>query len=124
MSIASEIERLQGAKTDITTAIANKGVTIPAGTTLDGYDDYIAQIQSGGTYQSKTVTPDASGQTVSPDQGYDALSSVVINGDQNLVAGNVKKDVTIFGVTGSYEITPNLQTKTVTPSARWHNCIS
>ena len=67
MSIATEIQRLQGAKTDITTAIANKGVTIPSGTTLDNYNNYIAQIQTQGSYQSKTVTPDASGQTVSPD---------------------------------------------------------
>ena len=51
--------------------------------------------------------------------GYDALSSVVINGDSNLVAGNIKKDVTIFGTTGTYEgaSQPTLQSKTVTPTA-------
>lgn len=57
----------------------------------------------GANMQSKTVTPDAAGQTVEPDSGYDGLSSVVINGDTDLVAGNIKKDVNIFGITGSYE---------------------
>lgn len=46
--------------------------------------------------------PTASGTTVTPDDGYDALSSVGVYGDSNLVPSNVKKDVTIFGVTGTY----------------------
>jgi hypothetical protein len=57
----------------------------------------------GGTYQSKTVTPSASQQNITPDTGYDALSSVTINGDADLAAGNIKDGVTIFGVEGTYE---------------------
>lgn len=72
--------------------------------------------QGAGTYQSKTVTPNAAGQTVYPGSGYDALSSVVINGDADLVAGNVKKDINIFGVTGTFE-GGTLEAKSVTPSA-------
>lgn len=48
MSIQSEIDRLTAAKSDIGTAIAAKGVTVPAGTGLDGMAALIGQISSGG----------------------------------------------------------------------------
>ena len=48
MSIASEIARLQQAKSDLATSIANKGVTVPAATTIDGYAALVDQIQTGG----------------------------------------------------------------------------
>ena len=54
-------------------------------------------------FQAKTVTPETSAQIVSADEGYDGLSSVTINGDINLTPDNVKKDVNIFGVTGTFE---------------------
>lgn len=53
--------------------------------------------------QSKTVNPRASSQTVSPDEEYNGLSSVTVNGDANLAEGNIKKNISIFGVTGTYE---------------------
>ena len=101
---------------------------------------------SGGSsprLQTKTATPSESTLTISPDSGYDGLSSVTVNavsrtyvgsgvtkkaaatytpktsdqsiaasqylsgaqtikGDANLVAGNIKSGVSIFGVTGTY----------------------
>ena len=47
MSILSEITRLEAAKEAIATAIANKGVTVPAGTTLDGMAALIDLIVTG-----------------------------------------------------------------------------
>lgn len=48
MSIASELTRLQNAKNAITSAIAEKGVTVPSDTKLDGMAALIGQIEQGG----------------------------------------------------------------------------
>jgi hypothetical protein len=50
--------------------------------------------------QSKTVTPNAAGFTVTPDAGK-ALSSVVVNGNPDLISGNVRAGTNIFGVAGN-----------------------
>lgn len=62
MSIASEITRLQSAKSDLKTSIENKGVTVPSATTLDGYAALVDQISGGGgggglEYETGTWTP-------------------------------------------------------------------
>ena len=48
MSISDEILRLQTAKSDLATSIANKGVTVPAFATLDDYAALVDSIQTGG----------------------------------------------------------------------------
>lgn len=48
MSIADEILRLQNAKIDIKVSIENKGVNVPNNETIDNYNTYINQIQTGG----------------------------------------------------------------------------
>jgi hypothetical protein len=57
MSIASEISRLQGAKSDLKTSIEGKGVTVPSATKIDGYAALVDQIQQGGG--GTTVDSDA-----------------------------------------------------------------
>lgn len=111
-------------------AVSNKsGVTLPL--TIDEMATAVAGISTGGitptgtipitqngtyditnyasanvnvqpTLQSKTYTPTASGTTITPDNGNDGLSSVIINGDANLTANNIKHGVNIFGTTGTF----------------------
>lgn len=46
-AISEQINRIETAKTDISNAVAAKGVEIPAGTPIDEYAAYIAQINTG-----------------------------------------------------------------------------
>ena len=72
------------------------------------------------TLDTKAVDPSTSQQTVT--SSADGLSSVTVNAvtssiDSNIQADNIKKDVTILGVTGTYESAPtqpNLQDVSVT----------
>lgn len=56
-------------------------------------------------YQARTVQPTQFPTTVQPQEGYDALSQVTVNAPANLLAQNIRKDVSIAGVVGTYEAT-------------------
>ena len=49
------------------------------------------------------VTPSKKTKTLVPDSDHSGFSKVTIKGDDNLVASNIRKGVTIFGVTGTNE---------------------
>lgn len=53
------------------------------------------------TQAAQTITPTTTDQTIA--SGKYLTGAQTIKGDANLIAGNIKKDVSIFGVTGSYE---------------------
>ena len=61
------------------------------------------KVVSSGALVAQTahadVTPTTSDQTIDTTTN----NSIKVKGDANLVAGNIKKDVEIFGTTGSYE---------------------
>ncbi|MGM9590624.1 MAG: hypothetical protein ACI3V0_10695 [Faecousia sp.] len=56
MSVQTEITRLESAKTEIASAIAGKGVTVPDGTRLDGLAALIDSIEAGVAVQRATGT--------------------------------------------------------------------
>lgn len=68
-----------------------------------GYYQLTYAVGGSGNYQTKTVTPSTSDQNITADPGYDALKKVVVEGDADLIASNIKSGVSIFGVTGSYD---------------------
>lgn len=76
------------------------------------------------TYQSKTVTPTTSAQTITADSGYDALSDVTVNAIQTETK-SITSNGTYNPTSGKYfssvivdipSETFNTQTKTVTPT--------
>lgn len=119
MSIASEITRLQNDSSAIASAITAKGVTVPAGSGYDDYATLIGNISTTPSLQSKTATPSTSQQVITADNGYDGLSQVTVSAvtssiDANITASNIKKNVSILGVTGTYEGSSGA---TLTPTA-------
>jgi hypothetical protein len=54
------------------------------------------------TQGAKTITPSTSSQTAVASGVY-TTGAITVKGDANLVAGNIKSGISIFGVSGSYE---------------------
>lgn len=107
--------------------------TVDAAHLLQGYTAHDRQGNAiTGTYtdsavptsQTKTVTPTKATQVVTPDNGVDYLSQVTVNpipsnyivpsGTKNITA-NGTSDVTSYASV-SVNVSPSLQTKTVTPT--------
>lgn len=83
------------------------------------------------TKSAETITPSTSNKTIA--SGTYLTGTQTIKGDANLVAGNIKSGISIFGVTGTYEGSGggyNLKTVSFTPSKNQlltsytinHNC--
>ena len=98
----------------------NSGYFLTGAQTIKGDADLVAgNIKSGvqifgvtGTYTGEApkikdglyITPSASDQSFDAiDEGYAGYAYVSVTGDADLVAGNIKSGVNIFGVTGTYE---------------------
>ena len=85
MSIQTELTRITNAKAAIKTAIEGKGVTVPAGTLLDGMAALIESIEAGGgggiraTYGTVVPTATTSMDFVAIEHGLGVRPSFVIS---------------------------------------------
>lgn len=109
MTISSEIQRIKNNIAGAYTACEEKGAALPAQQNSDNLPSCISAIPSSTpTIDSLTVTPMTTSQTITAGSGVDGYSPINVEAvtssiDSNIVAGNIKKNVTILGVTGSYE---------------------
>ena len=117
MSISSEITRITNKRDAALTAVANKGVTVPSGSTIDDLPDLISAISTGGgggaTY---SVTMSLNGVTSSTDdttvlQGNSFFADLT---PTNGAAIDIVT-VTMGGVDITSQVfTPGTKTKTIT----------
>jgi len=108
-TISDKLTYLNGTKTAIKNAIIEKGGTVGNNDTFRSYANKIRSLPSGqANLQNKVVNPSIQQQVISADIGYDGLNQVTISAvtsaiDNNIQANNIKKNVSILGVTGTLE---------------------
>ena len=90
------------------TLTLTKSVSVTPNVTTAGYissgtagNSSVSLTGSVTTKAAATITPGTSNQTIA--SGTYLTGTQTISGDANLIAENIKKDVTIFGTTGTYE---------------------
>lgn len=92
-----------------TKTITANGTYAALSDNYDGYSSVVVQVPTGGDapeLQSKSVAPTESEQTVSPDTGYDGLSSVIVGAISSTYVGSEvarksSSDLTASGATVS-----------------------
>ena len=95
MSVQSEIDRIITAVGNAYSKVSEKGGTVPASQTIANLATAINSIPLGGSapsLQSKSVIYTANGTgTITPDDGYDGLSSVDVTVDVSGGGGGAKE---------------------------------
>ena len=69
----------------------------------DTYPDELRSVTGGsGTYQdSKTVTADPAGMTITPDEGYSGMLKAIIAAEPNFQSYNLVEGIEAWGITGT-----------------------
>lgn len=111
MSIATEISRIKGLRNDLTDILVDKNI-ISSGTHTLEEDVVAVENFTPSTYnlQSKTVSLGQNELTVTPDTGYNGLSSVSFTKNSTYVRANyIKSGHKIMNTTGTAGIINNLR---------------
>lgn len=126
--LSDEVEELKTSVSEgkalIASAVTDKGVSTADDATFSTMANNIRLITSGSSdlsLQSKTVTPETETITYTADfdDGYDALSSVVVEGDENLIADNIAEGVSIFGIEGTHVQVKFVSVDVSLPASGW-----
>ena len=107
--LIENLEYLKETKEVIKEAIRNKGVEVSDEDTFRSYSDKIASIAGSSNLEElKEVNPSTSSQSILPSEGFEGMKQVVVNPvtpaiDANIKAENIKKDISILGISGTFE---------------------
>lgn len=122
MSISNEILRLQTAKSDLATSIANKGVTVPSSATLDDYAALVDSIQTGG---GSTLPYDAEVEYLQSDgnqwidTGINLRQKVIMSATVS-ISRSITTNSVLFGVYYDNSTVPKFQIY-INSSYKWSN---
>lgn len=110
MSIASEIQRLSGVRSDIFTSITNKGVTVPETATFSSCPTLIDSIQGGGGEVDSPINSSFSGfGHLSGVREFTATQNVVVTPHyETLLDDYTVTNLRIYDVKMGLTITPSL----------------
>lgn len=106
MSVQTQIDRISGAVSAALAALAEKGVTVPAGTKVDGLAALIAAIEAGGgsgggniSWGTFTLTSDTKDYVVTHDLGV--VPDIFLFWMTDQKTSNLTKNELFFGVNTS-----------------------
>ena len=105
--------------------ISGSDADVTAGKMLSGIVGYTSNGKVTGSIQNQaaqTITPNTKDITIS--SGKYLSGTQTIKGDSNLIPTNIKKDVSIFGVTGTLEASTTEADKTGNGEYIWRKCSS